>query len=304
MKKNFHIVILSILFSIILWVSISLSNDYYATFQIPLRLENFPAGYTTGTDIPEKISVKLKGQGWKLVSFYLGRESDYVITAGKDSGKKFINLYNYLVDNRWLSSDVEVIDINPDTLSFKMEKIVSKKVEILSAANLNFKSGYGLASPVRISPESTVVYGPITEMRKIHSITTAKRNLKNLDTKVRVNIPLENEPGFSYKNNYVTIDLNVQKIVDKTFQNIPVSVRDVPKDRDVLLLPNQIDVDLRGGVDILAKISKSEIQAHVNYRDIVLDTLGTISPIINIPENTAMIFTKPDRLKYIIKKFN
>jgi hypothetical protein len=304
MKKNFHIVILSILFSIILWISISLSNDYYATFQIPLKFENFPAGYTTGTDVPQKISVKLKGQGWKLVSFYLGRESDYVITAGKDSGKKFINLYNYLVDNRWLSSDVEVIDINPDTLSFNMEKIVSKKVEILPAIKLNFKSGYGLASPIRISPESTVVYGPITEIKKIRSISTAKGNLNNLDTKMRVNIPLESESGFNYKNKFVSVDLDVQKIVDKTFQNIPVSVKDVPKDRDVLLLPNQIDVDLRGGVDILAKISNSEIQAHVNYRDIVLDTLGTINPIINIPENTTMIYTKPDRLKYIIKKYN
>lgn len=304
MKKNFHIVVISIVFSIILWVSISLSNDYFATFQIPLKLVNFPAGYTTGTNIPKKISVKVKGQGWKLISFYLGRESDYVIAAGKDSGKKFINLYNYTSDNRWLSTDVEVIDIKPDTLSFSLEKIVSKKVEIVSDLNLEFKQGYGLASPTRIYPESTIVYGPITSIKNIHAVPTERKIFNNIDSKIEARVPLANIQGFSYQDESVTVNLDVQKIVDKSFQNISVLVKDVPRDRDVLLLPNQIEVGLRGGVDVLAKISNDEIKAHVNYRDIVLDTLGSISPIINIPENTKIVTVKPERLRYIIKKFN
>ena len=55
MKKNLHIIIIAFLFSVILWVSISLSNDYYATFEIPLKLVNFPSGFATGTPLPEKV---------------------------------------------------------------------------------------------------------------------------------------------------------------------------------------------------------------------------------------------------------
>ncbi len=137
MKKNLHIIIISIIFSIILWVSISLSNDYYATFKIPLKLVNFPEGYTIGSKIPDDISVKLKGEGWKLAALKLGRETDYVVATGKETGKRFINLYNYLVDNQWLSSDIEVIDISPDTLSYEVEKIASTRAEMVP--NLKLK---------------------------------------------------------------------------------------------------------------------------------------------------------------------
>lgn len=304
MKKNFHIVVISVIFSIILWVSISLSNDYYATFKIPLKVVNFPPGYTTGTDIPNFISVKLKGQGWKLISFYIARESDYIISAGKEKGKRVVNLTNYLTDNKWLSSDVDVIDITPDTLSFNLEKIISKKVPIIPNLNLEFKDGYGLASPIRVYPESTTVYGPVDKIRKMRAASTADAKLSNLDQKIEKNVLLANVPDISYEKSYVTVGLDVQKIVQKNFDGIPVRVIDVPNDRQVLLLPNQITIGLRGGVDVLAKLAGYNFNAHVTYRDVILDTLGSVRPKITIPENTDLIYTKPERVKYIIKKFN
>ena len=121
MKKNLHIIILSVIFSAILWISISLSNDYYATVNVPLKLINFPTGYSTASSLPEDISVKLKGKGWKLLGVNLSAKSDYTISV-EDSGRINVNLYNFLGENQWLSSDIEVIDITPDTLSFVVEK--------------------------------------------------------------------------------------------------------------------------------------------------------------------------------------
>ncbi len=136
------------IFSIILWGSVSLSNDYYATIDVPLKLVNFPKGYTSSTKLPEDISVRVKGKGWKLIALNLGTESDYNISAKKEAGKQTVFLSNYLVDNQWLSSGLEVINIFPDTLSFLVEKVISKKVKIIPDLNMKFKSGYGLATKV------------------------------------------------------------------------------------------------------------------------------------------------------------
>jgi hypothetical protein len=35
----------------------------------------------------------------------------------------------------------------------------------------------------------------------------------------------------------------------------------------------------------------------------VIDTLGSVIPRLSYPENTQLIFTKPERLRYVIKKF-
>ena len=77
----------------------------------------------------------------------------------------------------------------------------------------------------------------------------------------------------------------------------------MPNDRDIVLIPNNINCSLRGGINILGKINPNEISASIDYREIVYDTLGSIQPKIVIPKNTQLIFIKPVRLNYIIKKF-
>ncbi len=304
MKKNIHIIILSFLFSFILWISISLSNDYYATVKIPVKVTDFHPGYATSTPIPKDISVKLKGKGWKLITVNLGSESDYLIPAGSDSGWKNVNLYNYLAENQWLSSDVEVIDIAPDTLSFFVEREISKKVKIQPEVELNFKPGYGLASSIKISPESTIVFGPISTVENLSSIPLESFEFNDLDQKTIEQVPLKEIPGLSYSHTKTQVQLDVQKIVDKSFDNIPVSILDVPRDRDVVLLPNKISIGLRGGIDILAKVTDDSLNAQVFYKDVVLDTLGSVAPQVKIPSNVKLLFIKPERLRYVIKKFN
>lgn len=304
MKKNLHIIVISFLFSIILWVSISLSNDYYATFNIPVKLIDFPKGYTTGTKLPAKVSVKLKGKGWKLIAATLTSESDYVVPVGKEKGKRTVNLYNYLVENQWLSSDVEVININPDTLTFYVEKVVSKKLPVLMNLKLNYKRGYGLATGATVYPESTIVSGPEKYIRNLSFVATQKIEYDGLDSKIKKHVALAKHPGMQYSNPAVTINLDVQKIVDKTFDNILVKLNDVPRDRDVVLLPNRIDIGVRGGIDILGRLDSTQFKAHISYREVVEDTLGSVVPHISIPAGTKLIFIKPERLRYIIKKFN
>ncbi|HSD64733.1 MAG TPA: hypothetical protein VLB50_13100 [Ignavibacteriaceae bacterium] len=297
-----HIIILSVIFSIILWISISLSNDYYATFNVPVKLINLPSGYSTASNFPENISVKLKGKGWKLLGVNLSAKSEYNISV-EDSGKISVNLYNYLPENQWLTSDVDVIDISPDTLSLYVEKNFMKKVAIIPDLNLNFKSGYGLAAPLTISPDSTTIYGPRSVVRNLSSVSTQRKKFVDLDNQLVDIVPLENLPGVIYKVSEVKISLNVQKIVDKVFDNVLIRIIDLPVDRDVVLLPNKISVSVKAGIDILGKMSKDDIKAYINYRDVVLDTLGIITPRIELPENTSLEYIKPERLRYIIKKF-
>ncbi len=304
MKKNLHIVILSVLFSIILWGSISLSDDYYATYEIPIRLVNFPKGYTTGTPIPQKVSIKLKGHGWKLISVAISGKSDYLISVEGDSGKRYVNLYNYLTENQWLSSDMEVIDITPDTLSFYVERISHKKVAVISDLNLKFKPGYGLATPLKITPDSTIVNGPVSKLKNLNAVPTENITIENLDDQKIARVPLKNIQGMDYESALVNVFLNVQKIVDKNIDNLPVEILDVPRDRSVVLLPNKISIGIRGGIDILGKLTSDDFKAYLNYRDVVLDTVGSVVPQIKLPINTSLIYIKPERLRYIIKKFN
>jgi hypothetical protein len=302
-RKKLYIFIAAVIFAIIFWGSISLSDSYYATIDVALKLVDFPKGYTTGSNLPDNVSIKLKGEGWKLVTLNIGAESEYRVSVESDSGLKYANLYNNLADNRWILSETEVIDIKPDTIAFFVERIVSKIVPVLVDLSLEFKPGYGLASDISVVPDSVIVSGPLSIMKDLKEISTIRKSMFSLDNKKVVNINLPNKTGISYNNNLIEVILDVQRIVDKQFDNIPVDVLDVPQDISVVLLPNTVGCSVRGGVNVLGNLYEDKFKAYLFYLDIVSDTLGSVIPHMELPENTSLLFIKPERVRYIIKTF-
>lgn len=303
MKKNFHIVIIAFLFSSILWVSITLTEEYYSTYRVPVRIVNTPYGYTLASELPSEISIKLRGIGWRLTGIGIGSESHFNVSARNDSGRISANLYANLVENPWLSSDVSVIDISPDTVSFIVERITSKKLKVIPDVDLTFKTGFGLAGEVKVVPDSVVVFGPKSLISELHHISTKKVNLNALDNLTKIKLAFDNDI-FTTNIAIVEVTLDVQRIVDKEIENIKIEVIDVPEDRDVVLLPNTINCLVKGGINVLGKLSASDFSASVHYRDVLLDTIGTVAPEIKLPENVEVVSRKPDRLRYIIRKFN
>jgi hypothetical protein len=302
--QNLSVIIISVIFSIIIWGSISLSSDYFAVIEVPLKLINIPKGLSSGSAMPDKVLIKVKSRGWKLISMNVATPSEYVVSMSVDSGLKFINLNNYLSENNWLSEDMQVLDIIPDTISFYIESITTKKLPIEANLNLNFKTGYGLASEIKFIPDSVMVTGPKSILKKMKSIITERRTYNNLSEKIVERIEVKKLRGFSYSADNLLMSLDVQAIIDKSFEEIPVKVLNVPPDREVVLIPNSITVSVLGGIEVLGKLSEYDFSASIEYSEVVVDSTGTVAPEIDFPDNTQLIYIKPERLRYVITKFN
>ena len=303
MKKKIPIIIVSVIFSLSIWGSISLSGIYYAEVSVPLKLKDIPGSYAVASPLPKKITLKLKGEGWKLLTLNLGKNVNFVVSANNDTGTKVLNLKNFLAENNWLRSNLDVIDIQPDTVSCIIDRKIKKKLPVFADIHLEFKPGYGLAKDIKIEPESVYVEGPRKILKKLSTISTLPLKLSSLDRKITKSVAFTNFPGTRVNVKNVKITLDVERIVDKEFSEIPVEVFDVPPDRDVVLLPNKISCSLRGGIELLGKLNINKIKAYVHYHEVVMDTLGSIVPHIDNPVNTKLVYIKPERLRYIIKKF-
>ena len=303
MSKKINIFFASIIFSILLWGSIALSDFYYTNIDVRLALVNFPSGYTTGAALPERVNLRVKGQGWRLFSLNVGPEAEFTISVDFDSGKKVISMYDFIESNRWLFSEVDIISIQPDSLRFFIERITSKKLPVISALDLEFKPGYGLASDIIFTPDSVLVFGPASFLKSVNDLKTESRFFGSLDSRIETEVRMQSLNGFTFDDNVIDVMMDVQKIVDKEFDNILVEVLDLPQGREVVLLPNRISINIRGGIDILGKLNISRLHAYVKYRDLVQDTTGSISPIIEVPKNVSLQYLKPERLRYIIRSF-
>lgn len=305
MKKNLYVIFLSISFSVILWVSISLSNDYKTNLRLPIKFFNVPEGYIPISPSAEKINVKVRGKGWNLITAMITAQNDYYVDAGNElKNNQVLDLRYFEAENTWLTSKFQILEITPATISFSFEKIGYAKLKIAPNLQLDFKTGYGLATDVVVIPESTAVSGPIQKVSEMIEIPTEFLKINDLNEKTEKIVELKNMPGLNYEVQKATIFLNVQRIVENSFDGINVKVLDIPVDRDVVLLPNKINISLRGGIDVLGKLEKDKIKATVHCRDVVLDTIGSVAPKLDIPDHTELVYIKPERLKYVIKKFN
>ena len=206
MKKNILVIIISVLFSIILWISVSLSSEYYYTLKVPIKLINFPEGYSSGSDLPEYVTIKIKGQGWNILPLTVKSHLKYYVSAGNEAGMRLASLQNSVSENMWVSSNVQLISIKPDTVSFLIEKMSQKTVKIVPDVNMDFVEKYGLASPITVSPESTVVYGPKSYMKGLTEVYTNKVYYSKLDRKVNERIQLREKDGFYFRDEVVNLN--------------------------------------------------------------------------------------------------
>lgn len=303
MRNKIILIVISFIFAVIIWGSITLSDQFFSSYVFNIKVINTPQGYVCGVTNPSKITVKIRSKGWQLLNLNLNSGSEFYVSAGGDSGLINVDAYNQISENSWLGAGVSIIDITPRSISLKIEKIAYKKLKIEPNTDLSFQDGYGLATPIKVSPDSVLAAGPKSIIEKTNSVKTNLVIKKSLDKKTNVFTELESIPGFEFQNTKVELALDVQRIVDNLFNDIKVTVNDIPPDRDVVLIPNLISCSLRGGINIIGKITSDQIKATINYSDVVLDTIGALKPNIIVPANTKLLFVKPEELRYIIKKF-
>ncbi|GAB6281844.1 MAG: hypothetical protein STSR0008_05860 [Ignavibacterium sp.] len=303
MKKNLNIIFISILIALIIWVSITLSEEYYYTYNVPLVITKMPQELALGAHIPSSVNIKVKGQGWRLLSLSLSSDFVFKTSINNNIGNVRIRLLNSLNENSWATSNIQIIDVNPSQIEVEIDKKISKKLPVKLNIETNFREGYGLAQLTILEPDSVVVFGSYKLISQYDSIPTKKYTFDNLDKEFEKTIELKEIQGLSFSSNKINVKFDIQQIVEKEFNDIPIEVKDVPPDRNVLLIPDKITVSLRGGINLLGKIQEEEINVFTDYATILNDTTGSIQPNVIVPQNTEFIYQKPVRIRYILKKF-
>lgn len=302
MNKRFYVVI-SVFIAIIIWISIALSDSYYTSYNLRLRITDVPENFTPSINIPEFINIKIKADGWTLLPLEFGGEKYFNISAKNDSSKLSENLVNFIQMNSWYNNKMNIIEINPRVINVNIEPKVESLVKVIPDIYMEFKRGFGLASEIVLEPDSVLIKGPSSEINKIKEINTEKISLIELDEPIEIIASLNLPKGFYSDIEKVKIYLDIQRIIDNTIADVPVIVENVPKNIEIVIIPKTVNLTLRGGINYFSNYNKGEILARVDYNDIINDTLGYLRPDIQIPKNFNLISTNPDVVRYIIKKY-
>jgi len=242
MNKKLISISAIVLFSIVLWGSVSLSHYYTTRITVPLRITNLPEGFVVGSATEKEVTINLKGEGWKLISLFWGSKPEFKVPIGTQNEAETFNLRDAIKENNWLDNNIQVFDISPTKMSFKIERVKEKRIKIYPDVQLSFKQDYILGSDIAISPESIIVYGTRDQLNSIDSIPTVRKYYTELESSVDEQIEIQPIEGLNYESNYCSLNFDVQKVADKLFENLEVEVTNTPPSRELLLFPNKISL--------------------------------------------------------------
>ncbi|NOX18924.1 MAG: YbbR-like domain-containing protein [Chlorobi bacterium] len=303
MSKRVITISLVVMFSIILWIFVSLSRDYFTNVKAAIQIVDIPEGYTVGYVSNEDLVISLKGQGWLLAPIVFGKDQTFNLSASNQTGAISVSLRDNLNLNNWLKSDVQIVGFNPDHIGMEIEKIAQKVVTVVPVVNLQFQKGFDITSDILLVPDTVRIFGPKSFVENIDSVYTEATTISDLHDNFTGYLQLKPLKGISFAHKMVKISFKVQKIVEREFLNVVVSTLDVPPRQEIILIPSKIKVILKGGIDILTSMNSSDISASITFKQAVEDTVGALFPKIILPEKTRLLKVEPEKLNYKIKRY-
>jgi len=303
-EKRYHIVITTVVCAVLLWGFVKLGNQYQTTVEIPIDVSDLPEGVAIRTSLPRDIQMVLRGEGWQLAALFWKSNLRYHLDlSGIGNIQKVVTIRD-VSRQLDLNPGVELLDMKPESLFIAVGPYVIKKIPVRFGARVTFAEGYGLASPPTIIPESTIVGGAPSVLNALVSWNIRDTIFENLKAPVETPVALEDSTPFvlSFSPSSVIVKLDVQPFAEKTLSNLPVDIRSVPADREVILIPPKIEIVVRGGVNRLTTVAATDCKAYIKYEDVRNDTTRSLSPEIELPGGLVLIGKKPEHLQYVIRK--
>lgn len=223
--KKYIYIILFFFVSFSFWILTKLSEDYNSKLTLEIDIINAPDDYIVKKQNINSILVFIKASGFELFYNKLFQNKLIVdLEEEKIVDDKIVIDYN---ENKFklketLNSNIDISSVFPDQIVIELEQVVNKFVPIVLENELKIKSGYGLRSPVDLSPDSIQVTGPFKEISKISYVSALIDPDLNIENDYTTDYEIVRDKKISYEFSSGKAVIYVDRYSEKTIK-IPIN---------------------------------------------------------------------------------
>jgi len=306
-NKKLRVFLLFLFLSFLFWSLIKLSKEYIADVEFDLTYSEVPKNKLIQNEPESKVTLTLRTVGFKLMNYgFKRRVLNYSLReVERKSGSMYFSetLSNINFLQAQLSAETVVLNIEPDTLFFDLGVKRSKKVEVISKVDFQFKTGFNVVKPFSYSPTEISISGPEKVIDTINEIYTEVFVLKNIaesfEQKVKLISP--NKAVILAKEE-VTFTGEVDKITDGSY-NLAFEVINLPKDVIISTYPKEVKVVYQVALKDFNKIPENGFRVQCDYKQTEDNNLDYLIPkLVDKPEIIHDVKIIPNKIEFLIKK--
>jgi len=312
LDRNFLIFVFFLFLSSLFWLLNQLNREAIADISYPVRYTNLPGKKILANELPTHLELKVKAPGYTLMKSKMSPKfipfninlSTYFLRSTSGSGNAYFLLSRELLTRlkRRLTSDITVLEVQPDTLFFNFDSVVTRKLPVSPSITYSFLQQYWLKSPVTTDPDSVLVSGPASLVDTLKDVKTEIRDYSDLHQTVTSSLELLNISKLTYSINRIQVTIPVEQFTEAGLK-IPIEPVNVPDSLVLKTFPLQVSLTCITGLDDYAKVSLHVFRAIVDYNAIDKSLGDKLQVIVaSAPDYVRSVRIYPIYVDYIIER--
>lgn len=281
-----------LLISASIWLLNALSKNYTSVIEYPLVYTDFPEDKVSVGEMPGHLDLQINAHGYALLRYKLFRKpvpisfnvSEYNLSSGDDNSSSYI-LTRYLKDPiaRQLPSELQLLEIAPDTLHFRFAGRVTRMMKIKPDFTFSIVTQFTIKDEILLSPDSVEVSGPDLILDTMDYVYTEALDLgeltKNFSDRVRLNQNAE----LVYNVDRVSCSIELERFTELQV-TVPIEVLNLPDSILMQTFPSSIKINCKVGLSKYERIDSYPFRAVVDYDNIDERVQSLSVSIQNLPD--------------------
>jgi len=291
-RKRILLFSVFLMISAFIWLLNALSKNYTSVIEYPLVYTDFPKDKVFVGELPENLYLQINAHGYALLQYRIFRKPDPIsfdvsafnLSRGQDSSRAYI-LTRYLKDqiSRQLHTELQLLEIKPDTLYFQFAGKVTRMVKIKPDFDYTIVNQFTIKDKIMLTPDSVEVTGPDLILDTMAFIYTERLDLGELTKNYKDRVRLSKKPDLTYNVSRVECFIELERFTELQV-SVPIEVLNLPDSILLQTFPSSIKLNCKVGLSKYDRIESYPFKALIDYEKIE-ERVPTLSVNIqNVPD--------------------
>jgi len=307
-KKKILLFSVFLLISLFIWLLNALSKNYTTEIETPLVYTDFPEGTVLIGDMPGHLTLRVNAHGYAILKHRTFGKADPVSFSmsafnlsrrDSDSSRAFL-LTRSLRDQvaRQLPAEIQLLEIRPDTLSFRFAAKISRKLRIRPDLVFEVDRQFTVRDGILLEPDSVEVTGPDVILDTMRSVYTEKTELGQLSRDYSGRVRLKRIADLEYGFSKVNCRIQLERFTE-VHLSIPIEVLNLPDSINLQTFPPRVQLTCNVGLSKYERMEASPVRAVVDYTDIKRNTNQLEVKLQNLPVYLISYEYSPKQVEFL-----
>lgn len=279
--NNAAIKLFSLVLAIILYLHVFARQEREIVIELPLELQDVPAELTWSGELPPAAAVRLRGVGIDLFKLRT-RTGEMRVTVDVSEARPGLYQRPLVADDVRIPRDanVEVLDIeSPHQVSLAFDRLLTRRLPVTPMVEGREAPGFIEFGGVIVEPESVDVRGPEARVRSFEFVRTEAVDISDAEASITRRVALRPPAGCSVDPADVQIQIGLERVISRTFTDLPVEVLRPSAATSAGLSPQAGSVDVSGPESVVRALTADDLRLSVDARDLPTGTYTVMASI-------------------------